>query len=144
MTRSADAIGLAQTIGGNVEATDAETILVPADRLLDIATRLKNPEGMCFDYLDMITAVDYEEYFELVYRFVSMAENKRLTINTRVPKGNPVVDSLTGLWKSADFQERELFDLFGITFNGHSCLRRMMLWEGFQGHPLRKDYGRGA
>jgi NADH-quinone oxidoreductase subunit C len=144
MTQAADSIQMARAIGGAVEATSPETILVPPDMLLEVATYIKTLDGGDFNYLDMITAVDCNEYFELVYRFVSLAKNNYILIKTRVPRENPAVSSLTGLWKSADFQERELFDLFGIAFNGHSCLRRIMLWEGFEGYPLRKDYGHGS
>jgi NADH:ubiquinone oxidoreductase subunit C len=66
--------------------------------------------------------------------------NEVVTLKVRLDKENPCAPSLVSLWSSADFQEREIYALFGITFSGHPCLRRIMLWEGFQGHPLRKDY----
>ena len=118
-------------------------LTVDPEGLPEAAARLKDPDGPDFEYLDMITAADYPQGFELVYRFLSLKNNQYVTLKTRVPRENPAVPSITALWKAADFQEREIYDLFGITFTGHPCLRRIMLWEGFQGHPLRKDYQRG-
>ena len=115
-------------------------LYAPSEKILEVAERLKDPSGPDFDYLDMITAADYPDHFEVVYRLLSLKRNEFLTLKTRVGRENPRVPSLTSLYKGADFQEREIFDLFGIGFEGHPCLRRIMLWEGFEGHPLRKDY----
>ncbi len=119
-----------------------DCLFVPAEKFLEVARHLHDPAGLDFDYLDMITAVDYPDCFELVYRLLSLKRNEALTLKMRLGKENPAAPSIVSLWKGADFQEREIYDLFGITFTGHPCLRRIMLWEGFEGHPLRKDYGR--
>ena len=78
--------------------------------------------------------------FEVVYHFYSLAENHRLRLKVPVSAEDPVVPSLTGLWKSADWFEREVWDMFGIRFTGHPNLTRILMYEPFEGHPLRKDY----
>jgi NADH-quinone oxidoreductase subunit C len=98
-----------------------------------------------FDYgllLD-VTCVDFlaaEDRFEMVYHVFSLSRNRRLRVKVSLPGGNPVVDSLTGLWKNADWLEREVFDMFGVAFVGHPDLRRILMYEGFEGHPLLKSY----
>jgi len=122
------------------EASD-QAILVSSDSLFDVAQYLKNSPGLTFDYLVNITAVDYYDYFELVYQFVSIEHNHSLILKTRCyDRDNPVVPSVVSLWQGADYQEREIFDLMGISFEGHPNLKRIVLWQGFEGHPLRKDY----
>lgn len=129
---------------GIVEVS-ADNITVNSKSLLNIASFLKETPGLDFDYLNYITGIDYKEYFELVYQFVSLKHNHSLLIKTRCYNWDePVVPSLVNLWRGADFQEREIFDLFGIRFNGHPNMKRIFLWEGFAGHPLRKDFTDGT
>lgn len=116
-------------------------ILVNSNSLLDVGAFLKNTPGLDFDYLTTITAVDYYQYFEVVYLFVSMEHNHSLVIKTRCHgRDNLTLPSLVGLWRSADHQEREIYDLMGITFEGHPNMKRIVLWSDFQGHPQRKDF----
>ena len=116
-------------------------ILVNSNSLLDVGAFLKNTPGLDFDYLTTITAVDYYQYFEVVYLFVSMEHNHSLVIKTRCQgRANLTLPSLVGLWRSADHQEREIYDLMGITFEGHPNMKRIVLWSDFQGHPQRKDF----
>jgi len=117
-----------------------EFILVKPEALLEIATFLKDTAEFALNYLTHITAVDYYDYFEVTYHLASLEHNNCLVIKTRCPRDNPKLPSVVKLWRGADFQEREIYDLFGITFEGHPNLKRIVLWEGFQGHPLRKDY----
>ena len=140
MTATANLNELANTLGTGVIVSENCLIITP-ESLLSAAKQLKEPMGLDFEYLDMITAADYPDYFELIYRFLSLKKNESVTVKTRVGKENPTVPSLTPLWHGADFQEREIYDLFGIVFTGHPNLKRIMLWEGFEGYPLRKDYG---
>jgi NADH-quinone oxidoreductase subunit C len=106
-----------------------------------VAGFLKNTAGLDFDYLTFVTAVDYLEYMEIVYRLVSLKNNQSLILKTRCyNREDPVVPSVVSLWRAAYYQEREIFDLFGIKFDGHPDMRRLLLWEGFVGHPLRRDY----
>ena len=126
---------------GSVEESSQDCLIVKSDSLLQVAAFLKNTEGLKFDYLNYITAVDYYSYFEIVYQLTSLEHNHAVIIKTRCyGRENPVVPSVTGLWQGADFQEREIYDLIGIEFEGHPNMKRIFLWEGFPGYPLRKDF----
>jgi NADH-quinone oxidoreductase subunit C len=104
----------------------------------------KEDSKLSYDFLSDITAVDYwqkkEPRFEVVYQMTSLKKRQRLRVRVPVPENDAAVESLTPLWRGADFLEREVWDLFGIRFIGHPDLRRILLYEEFQGHPLRKDY----
>lgn len=129
---------------GIVEA-DRNSLLVKSEFLFDIASFLKMEPGLGFNYLVHITAVDYRNYFELVYHLVSLKHNHSLVIKTRChDREASTVPSLVSLWRGAELQEREIFDLMGIRFEGHPNMKRIFLWEGFPGHPLRKDFTDGA
>ena len=122
------------------EVTPRE-VIVRSDYLLRVAEYLKRDPELAFDYLNYIAATDYFDYFELVYQLTSLKHNRSLVFKVRCfDRVNPSVPSVTNIWRGADFQEREIFDLLGITFTGHPNLRRIFLWDGFQGYPLRKDY----
>ncbi len=112
--------------------------------LRDSFRALKEDRALDYDFLSDITAVDYwkkkEPRFEVVYQLVSMARRRRLRVRVPVPENDPNVESLTPIWRGANFLEREVWDLFGIRFIDHPDLRRVLLYEEFQGHPLRKDY----
>ena len=122
-----------------LEAAD-DAIVISGGSLPDVAALLRDTPGLDFDYLAMVSGVDYYQYFEVVYRLISLQHNHALVIKARCPRENPVLPSVVGVWRAADHQEREIYDLLGITFDGHPNLRRIALWEGFEGHPLRKDY----
>ena len=120
---------------------DTQAILVTNESILTVCEYLKSSPQLAFDYLSYITATDYYDYFEVVYHLTSMKHNHSLVLKTRChDRDSAVVPSVVTVWRGADFQEREVYDLFGISFAGHPSLKRIMLWEGFQGHPLRKDY----
>jgi NADH-quinone oxidoreductase subunit C len=130
----------AQFPRAGVEASGT-AVLVRSDSLLEVAGYLKTNPQMAFDLLVDITSVDYWDYFELVYRFTSLEFNHSLVLKVRCHgREKPQVPSLTGLWHGADLMEREVFDLMGISFTGHPNMKRIFLWEGFTGYPLRKDY----
>jgi NADH-quinone oxidoreductase subunit C len=98
-----------------------------------------------FDYAVLLdlTCVDFaapEGRLELVYHLFSLSRNVRLRLKASVPAADPAVESLVGLWKNAEWLEREVFDMFGVRFDGHPYLRRILTYEGFEGHPLRKSY----
>ena len=134
---------LRQRFGERVSFKGSATLAEP-DCVAGVAALLKETPELGFDYLDMIAAADYGTYFELVYTFMSLERNQRFMFKTRLDRENPVLPTISVLWQGADFQEREIFDLFGICFDGHANLRRIAMWEGFEGHPLRKDFNRGA
>ena len=90
-----------------------------------------------------LTCVDYlasRGCLEMIYTLYSLSRNHRLRIKVEIPAGEPSLDSLTPLWKNADWLEREVFDMFGVRFEGHPYLKRIFLYDGFEGHPLRRDY----
>lgn len=93
-----------------------------------------------FDYLADITAIDWRDRIEVVYQLTSLASNQKLALRVDLDRDRPEVDSLSGIWKGAEFQEREAFDLMGVVFRGHPDLRRILLPEDWDGYPLRKDY----
>lgn len=132
---------LEQQFPGSVIESSENNLLVKSESIFDVAEYLKSSPELDFDYLNYIAAVDYYDYFELVYQFTSMKHNHSLVLKTRCyDRENPVVPSVVRLWRGADFQEREIYDLMGISFEGHPNLKRIVLWQGFEGHPLRKDY----
>jgi NADH-quinone oxidoreductase subunit C len=117
-------------------------VKVPAARVAELAAYVKNDLG--FDLLSFLTAVDWpkENRFEVVYYFMRSAEPKtKFFVKADLPRqGEPSVPSIANLYPGADWQERETYDLYGIRFEGHPDLRRILLWEGYPGWPLRKDY----
>jgi len=121
-----------------------EIVILERAGLRESFRLLKEDPQLNYDFLSDITAVDYwqkrEPRFEVVYQITSLQKRRRLRVRVPVPEGDPAVDSLTPLWRGANFLEREVWDLFGIRFIGHPDLRRILLYEEFQGHPLRKDY----
>jgi NADH-quinone oxidoreductase subunit C len=132
---------LEEKFPGCVEETVKDSLVIKADSLLQVAEYLKDTASLKFDYFNYVTAVDYYSYFEVVYQLTSMEHNHTTIIKTRCyDREKPVVPSVIGLWQGADLQEREIFDLMGVQFEGHPNLKRIFLWEGFKGHPLRKDY----
>ena len=116
------------------------TMVLAAEQLFEVARLLRDEIGM--DYLTDVTAVDYPECFEVVYHLYSVSKDQGpLTLKVLLEdKENPEVASVTPLWPGANFMECEVYDLMGIAFSGHPDLRRIMLWDGFPGHPLRKDF----
>jgi len=117
-----------------------QAVVIKADMLPAAAEYLKNnPETDCALLAD-ITAVDYWDYIEVVYRLSSIEKNQNAVLKVRCERAHPETPSLTGIWKGADLMEREVFDLMGVQFRGHPNMKRLFLWEGFQGNPLRKDY----
>lgn len=129
---------------------DNRRVTVPAARIQPVLSFLKT--GLGFDMLVEITAVDYLEYegavdrFGVVYVVVNTQTGERLVLKTFVNDPNPALPSMYSLWKSADWLEREVYDMFGISFAGHPDLRRILMPDEFTAFPLRKDYplkGRG-
>ena len=124
-----------------VVAADDSTVLVKSEALFEVAELLKDSPEFDFDYLTHITAVDYYDYFEVVYQLTSIEHNHSLRVKTRCyDRDKAVIPSVVSLWRGADYQEREIYDLMGISFTGHPNLKRIALWDGFEGHPLRRDY----
>ncbi len=112
-----------------------------AEDLPRVALFLKESPVFLLDYLSSVTGADYLNYLESVYHLYSMAKKSGpVVLRVRVQKNNARIPSLVSVYRGAGLQEREAFDTFGIIYEGHPDLRRLFMWEEFQGHPLRKDY----
>ncbi len=133
------------------------TVIVEPSSLLEVMRFLKEEPEFDFNVLMDLTAVDYQTFedagatrpdvtegkgprFEVVYHLYSVGKNRRLRVKVPVEEKDLRVPSLTGLWAAADWYEREVWDMFGIRFDGHPNLKRILMYEEFVGHPLRKDY----
>lgn len=120
-----------------------DTAVVKRVDVLEICRFLKEDPELSYNFLMDLTAADYlgkEPRFEVVYHLYSLKHNMRVRIKVPLSESDPTIDSVSSLWASANWAERECWDLFGIRFNEHPDLRRILLYEQFQGHPLRKDY----
>jgi NADH-quinone oxidoreductase subunit C len=143
---------IAQRFGPAILSTHAHrgdhTAVVNRTAIADVLRFCRDDADLRFDMLMDLTAVDYLKYpgredgerFEVVYHLYSVPHNHRLRLKTPVEEDDPVAPSAVGLWAAADWFEREVWDMFGIRFDGHPDLRRILLYEEFVGHPLRKDY----
>ena len=114
--------------------------VVSADILIDFVKALRDEAG--YDYLSSVTGVDYiqDQKLEVVYHLYKTFGGLGFNFKVQVPRQNPVIESLVSLYPGAEFQEREIYDLYGVKFEGHPDLRRILMWEGFAGYPLRKDW----
>ncbi|MDH3443943.1 MAG: NADH-quinone oxidoreductase subunit C [Deltaproteobacteria bacterium] len=121
-----------------------DVVLLERTGLRESFRIFKEDPGLDFNFLSDITAVDYwkrqDPRFEVVYQLTSLLKRTKLRVRVPVPENEPEVESLTPLWPGANFLEREVWDLFGVRFSGHPDLRRVLLYDEFQGHPLRRDY----
>ncbi|MBW7905553.1 MAG: NADH-quinone oxidoreductase subunit C [Phycisphaerae bacterium] len=124
-------------------------VSVPGGRLLDVCRFLRDDPRCRFEQLSDLTCVDYLNYpdqewiagrFGVTYSLLSLTHNHRLWLKVFVDDPEPTVPSVTGIWKGADWTEREVYDMFGVRFSGHPDLRRILMPDGFVDHPLRKDY----
>ncbi len=123
------------------------SVLLQKDRIADICRFLRDEPSIKMDHLADLTAVDYSAYpgdtgprFEVVYNLISTGYRHRIRLKARLPEDNPRIDTVSGVWNTANWHERETFDLMGILFNGHPDLRRILMPEDWEGHPLRKEY----
>ncbi len=114
-----------------------EGMLIKKESLVDVCGFL-HESG--FDHLSMISGIDYVGWMEVVYHIWSYTRKENVVLKVKLDRGMPVVDSVVSVWSGADWMERETYDLLGITFENHPDLRRILLPDGWIGHPLRKDY----
>ena len=132
-----------QAVAEVVEYRGETTIVVPRELLRAAAQQCKENRALDFNLLSDVTCVDrfpVEPRFELNYQLVSITRRERIRLRTSVSAQHPVMDSVVPVWPGADWLEREVFDLFGIRFDGHPDLRRILLPDGFEGAPLRRDF----
>ena len=127
--------GAALTVEGNA-------LIVPADKLTAVGQFVRDDDTLRLDFLSNVTAADYPpERIEVIYHLFSMMhKHGPVVMKVKLPRENTRVASLVPLWRSAEFQEREVYDLYGVAFDGHPDLRRILMWDEFEGFPMRKDY----
>jgi len=126
-----------------VESVDQPSIVVPVERAHEVLAALRGLPAFSFVFLSDLTAVDWwpgEPRFEVVYHLASFDHVARLRVKARVPGDNAQVPTVSDMWPAANWLEREVWDLFGIVFENHPDLRRLLMPEDWEGHPLRKDY----
>ena len=143
---------LSGRFGARVVETHAHrgdaTLVVARETVVDVLRTARDEPALSFEVLMDLTAVDYLKYpgredgprFEVVYHLYSITHNHRVRVKVRIEEDDAIVPSAVRLWPIADWFEREVWDMFGIRFEGHPDLRRLLLYEEFVGHPLRKDY----
>jgi NADH-quinone oxidoreductase subunit C len=132
---------IAAAFPGAVIEDTQHSVTIEADRVADVARFLRDDEELDCKFLNALLGVDWLEHFDVVYVLSSLAKNHTLVLEARtLAHEDPVVPTVSGVWQGAHLQEREVYDLMGIAFSGHPNLKRMFLWEGFPGHPLRKDF----
>ena len=145
MTRALQASELVERLQGvasvAVTAAADDELRVAPESLVAVCRFLKEEPEFAMDYLSSITGVDYMDSFEVVYHLTSLTHNHSLVLKTTL-RGRDDVEapSVIEVWQAADLQEREVWDLMGVRFTGHPNLKRVLTWEGFPGHPLRKDH----
>ena len=145
MTRalqSAEVVERLQGVAAEAVSAAAEgEVRVAPESLVAVCRFLKEEPEFAMDYLSSITGVDYLDSFEVVYHLTSLTHNHSLVLKTTL-RGRDDVEapSVIEVWQAADLQEREVWDLMGVRFTGHPNLKRVLTWEGFPGHPLRKDH----
>jgi NADH-quinone oxidoreductase subunit C len=119
------------------------TAIVDRTALVDVCKLLRDDPGLAFDFLMDVTAVDYigrKPRFEVVYHLYSLEKNHRVRLKVPLEESDPKLPSVVSIWSGANWLERETWDMYGIRFEGHPDLKRIYLYEEFEGHPLRKDY----
>ena len=133
----------AVTVEGAKFDRDEMTVYVDRSSIRDACALLRDNPDCPFNYLADVTCVDWypqEPRYEVVYHLLSIPNKERVRLKVRLPGDSPALESVTPLWPAANFFEREVYDLFGVRFNGHPYLRRLLMPENWEGHPLRKDY----
>ena len=123
-----------------VEETAEGWVRIRADKLVEVAGFLHDSREVDARYLRSLSGLDRYDYFEVVYHLASLSHNHVLVLKVRADHEQPEVPSVVSVWLGAHLQEREAYDLLGIKFTDHPDLKRLFLWEGFPGHPLRKDF----
>jgi NADH-quinone oxidoreductase subunit C len=132
-----------EAIAELVSFRDQLTVVVPREHIRPLAEFMISEADLKFNFLSDLSGMDrfpIEPRFELNYHLLSLSRRDTIRLRVRVPGEDPVVESVVSVWPTANWQEREIFDLFGVRFNGHPNLKRMMLPDDWEGFPLRKDY----
>ena len=138
---------LAASYGADIVSTHSDfgddTAVVRRERIVEILAFLRDDPALRFDFAMDLTGVDHfgeEPRFEVVYHLYSLEKKHRVRIKARLPENDPSIDTAVSVWPGINWYEREAYDMYGIVFRGHPNLTRILMYEGFEGHPLRKDY----
>ena len=131
---------LGSSFNNQIESLGNDYVQISNENSLDIFNYLKIEQK--YELLSSVTSVDRISHFEVVYHLTSLQKNESLVIKIKCGEGriDPKVKSVISVWRGAELQEREIYDLMGIMFEGHPNMKRLLLWENFEGHPLRKDF----
>jgi NADH-quinone oxidoreductase subunit C len=138
---------LPEAIQKTAEFRGSLSVYVKPEAIVEVARFLRDDPDLSYNFLDNLCGVDYlgrDPRFEMVYHLLSHKHRHLVCLKVGLPEHNPSVPTLTGLWATANWQERETFDLFGITFTGHPGLQRILMPDDWEGHPLRKDVPLGG
>ncbi len=132
---------------GTVTHAGQVGVMLHKEGIIDVCRYLRDEPSLKMDHLADLTAVDYSTYpgdegprFEVVYNMISTLYRHRIRLKVRLPEEEPRIDSVASVWQTANWHERETYDLMGIVFDGHPDLRRILMPEDWEGHPLRKEY----
>ena len=131
---------LSSSFNNQIEYLGNDYVQISNQKSLDLFNYLKIEQK--YELLSSVTSVDRISHFEVVYHLTSLQKNESLVIKIKCGEGriDPKVKSVISVWRGAELQEREIYDLMGIMFEGHPNMKRLLLWENFEGHPLRKDF----
>ena len=138
---------LPEAIQKTAEFRDSLSVYIGPEAIVEVARFLRDDSELSYNFLDNLCGVDYigrDPRFEVVYHLLSHKNRHRISLKVGLPERNPAVPTLTGLWATANWQERETFDLFGIIFTGHPGLQRILMPDDWEGYPLRKDVPLGG
>jgi NADH-quinone oxidoreductase subunit C len=122
------------------EGAEWTTVVIDPAGWEGTARKLRSAEGLKFDYLFCVTAIDWKTHITMVYHLTSTVYRHTVVVKATLDRANPVIGTVSDIWRTAEFHEREAFDLFGVEFKGHPDLRRLFLTDDWKGWPLRKDY----
>jgi NADH-quinone oxidoreductase subunit C len=145
MTTALNGTYLASRIGGlvhdSVEQVEGNEVFIKPGRIAEVCLSLRDDGEFDLKMLRGLDVVDHVDRFELRYGLLSIDKNHEAVLKVKVwERSEPTVPSVVHVWEGANLQEREIYDLMGVVFDGHPNLKRVLLWEGFPGHPLRKDF----
>jgi NADH-quinone oxidoreductase subunit C len=122
------------------EAAEWTTVVIDPAGWKGLARELRSTQGLVFDYLFCVTAVDWRTHFTMVYHLTSTIHRHTVVVKVKLDHDLPAIPTVSDIWRTAEFHEREAFDLFGVVFTGHPDLRRLFMTDDWKGWPLRKDY----
>ena len=135
---------LAETFGARILESQQDSLnpwsVVESSAILDVCRYMRAEDSLNMDHLELLGGVDYKDRIEVVYILNSMRHHHRYTLKCRLPRETPAISTVESVWGVANWHERETFDMFGVVFEGHSDLRRILCSDDWEGYPLRKDY----